>query len=298
MLSRRSPCVIPSRSVASAGLVGGDRHVVGALHQRDLGRRLDHAAAGGDRIGADVVERRRFLLDAVEDEEAERALRRRRGRSRRRGPSGSARRAGRGSRLPATSARPAAELDQLARPRFLEAGADPGQLALRRDDRDERPLAQSPAHAGEVEHARAALERGSASMRFSAISRRALSIRARRSAIVIGTMPPVIGRSARMDAGTAAPCATASPSQRRGGAGSCGGRPFEECSSRRAHQVISSRWEYTGRRLVSVVSDTCPQYVSDTTLTRVRHHSDTTPRHLRDVSETSRRLHVAESSRI
>ena len=47
------------------------RHVVGALHQRDLGRRLDHAAAGGDRIGADVVERRRFGLDAVHDEEAQ-----------------------------------------------------------------------------------------------------------------------------------------------------------------------------------------------------------------------------------
>ena len=39
-------------------------------------------------------------------------------------------------------------------------------------------------------------------MRFSAISRRAFSMRARRSSIVIGTMPSVIGRSARIDGGT------------------------------------------------------------------------------------------------
>ena len=103
-------------------LVGGDRDVVGALHQRDLGWRLDHPAAGGDRIGADVVERRRLLLHAVEDEEAERAPRRRRGRSRRRGPSESARRGGTGLSSSCQCARPCTELDQLARARLLEAG--------------------------------------------------------------------------------------------------------------------------------------------------------------------------------
>src|SRR5436190_6696043 len=51
-------------------LVGRERHVVGALHQRNLGGGLDRPASSGDRIGADVVERRRFFLDAVEDEEA------------------------------------------------------------------------------------------------------------------------------------------------------------------------------------------------------------------------------------
>src|SRR6266536_3383028 len=52
----------------------------------------------------------------------------------------------------------AADLDQFSRARLFEAGTDPGRLALRRQDRDERPLAESPADAGEVEEARAALE--------------------------------------------------------------------------------------------------------------------------------------------
>src|SRR6185436_9594614 len=51
-----------------------------------------------------------------------------------------------------------AELDQLARPRLLEAGAHPRELALRRNDGDERTLALAPAYAGEIEHARAALD--------------------------------------------------------------------------------------------------------------------------------------------
>ena len=41
-------------------------------------------------------------------------------------------------------------------------------------------------------------------MPFSTISRRAFSMRARRSSSEIGTMPSVIGRSARIDAETSA----------------------------------------------------------------------------------------------
>ena len=196
------------------GFVGGDRHVVRALHQRDLRGRLDHAAAGGDRIGADVIERRRFGLDAVHDEEAQPLL--------------DADAAGRDAAiledlrdravralvfLPGADV--GAELDQLARPRLLEAGADPRELALGRDDGDEGTLALAPPHAGEIEHARCRPRRGWRRCGCSVISRRALSMRARRSSIVIGTMPAVIGRSAPMDGGTAAaPCGPASASRR------------------------------------------------------------------------------------
>src|SRR5579862_508726 len=48
-----------------------------------------------------------------------------------------------------------------------------------------------------------------ASILFSAISRPAFSIRARRSSSVMGFMPSVIGRSLRIDSGTPADCACA-----------------------------------------------------------------------------------------
>ena len=46
---------MPSRSEVKRRLVGGDGDVVGALQERDLGRRFDHAAADGDRVGADKI---------------------------------------------------------------------------------------------------------------------------------------------------------------------------------------------------------------------------------------------------
>ena len=63
MLARRSPCVMPSCSVAKRGRERCERDVVGALHQRDLGRRLDHAAAGGDGL-AHARTRRRAVPSA------------------------------------------------------------------------------------------------------------------------------------------------------------------------------------------------------------------------------------------
>src|SRR6266487_574162 len=138
-------------------LVGRERHVVGALHQRNLGGRLDRPASSGDRIGADVVECRRFFLDAVEDEEAKAFF--------------NADAAGRhtailenlGDETVGTVVllpRPDvfAERNQLTRSRFLECWTDPRQLAFRRDHGDERPLAQAPADAREIEQARSSFE--------------------------------------------------------------------------------------------------------------------------------------------
>ena len=51
-------------------LVGLDRDVVGALHQRDLGRRLDHAAAGGHRRREHELDSRRRGPQPIGDEEA------------------------------------------------------------------------------------------------------------------------------------------------------------------------------------------------------------------------------------
>ena len=139
------------------GLVGGDRDVVGALHQRDLRRRLDDAAAGGDRVGTDVLERGRRPADHVEEEEAHALL--------------DADAPGRdaavlqdlGHRLSRVlvllpRADVGAEADQFASAPLLELGAHPGDLAARGDHGREHPLAAAPAHAGEVEQARARLE--------------------------------------------------------------------------------------------------------------------------------------------
>src|SRR5581483_11555500 len=51
-----------------------------------------------------------------------------------------------------------AEFDQLPRARFLESRSHPRDVAFGRNDGHERALAQAPADAGEVEHARTALE--------------------------------------------------------------------------------------------------------------------------------------------
>ena len=56
---------------ALAGVAQRREHdVVGRLHQRELGRRLDHPAAADDRVGADDAHAGQLLLQAVEDEEA------------------------------------------------------------------------------------------------------------------------------------------------------------------------------------------------------------------------------------
>src|SRR4029453_14008928 len=55
-------------------LVGGDRDVVGTLHQRELGRGLDHPAAGRHDFCVHVLSRWKLLLDAAGDEETEALL--------------------------------------------------------------------------------------------------------------------------------------------------------------------------------------------------------------------------------
>ena len=134
-----------------------DGDVAGLLHQRQLGRALDHAAAGRDHFRVDELGRRRFLLHAVEDEEAQ--------------PLFDADAAAGGAAIPEDAgdlpvgafvflphAHFGALRHQLARAFFLEARRHPRQLALRRNHAHERPLAEAPAHAGEIEHARSAFE--------------------------------------------------------------------------------------------------------------------------------------------
>ena len=80
-------------------------------------------------------------------------------------------------------------------------------------------------------------------MRFSAISRRAFSIRARRSSSVIGTMPSVIGFSARIDGGDSVrPPRVFDPLVAAcGGAGgeTGGGGVFEESAAVGLHKLLS-----------------------------------------------------------
>ena len=78
------------------------------------------------------------------------------------------------------------ELDHFARALLLEAGRHVRDVALRRNDQQERPLAQAPAHVDEVGHARAALEDDRADALFAssaaALSRCARAARRRQSA--------------------------------------------------------------------------------------------------------------------
>jgi hypothetical protein len=134
-----------------------DRDVAGLLHQRQLGRALDHAAAGGDDFAINEVGTGAFLLHAAEDEEAQ--------------PFFHGHPAGGGTAvlqdagdlaIGAFVFLPDANLgvlgDQLAGPFFFKSGTHPCRLALGGDHAYERPLAVTPADAGVIEHARATLE--------------------------------------------------------------------------------------------------------------------------------------------
>ena len=55
-------------------LVGFDGDLVGALEERQLGGRLDDAAADDDRVGGDELGGRKLLAQAVEDGEADALL--------------------------------------------------------------------------------------------------------------------------------------------------------------------------------------------------------------------------------
>ena len=69
-----SCCVIPSCSVLNGRADRRERDVVRALHQRDLGGRFDHAAAGRDGRRDDELRLRQLLAHAVVDEEADALL--------------------------------------------------------------------------------------------------------------------------------------------------------------------------------------------------------------------------------
>src|SRR5262245_12163410 len=231
------------------GLVGGERHVVGPLHQGDLGRRLDHAAARGDRVGADVLERRRFFLDAVEDEEAKAFFHAN---------------AARGDAAIFEDLRDQpvwavvllpgpdvfAEPDQLARTGFFERWAYPRQLAFGGNDRDEGTLAQSPPHAREVEQTRSAFEADRADvvvhhqpLRFLETSR-SLGVRDRHDAV--GHWPKRADRRRNVRsllrftaaAGTlsgALRSSDASRERRSAAADTSGGAPLKKLSTMRVH---------------------------------------------------------------
>ena len=147
-------------AVAQCGQRGTKRFdgdVVGALHERDFGRRLDHPAAGRHRRGQDDLRCRRRLRDAVGDEEADALLdadlRRRHA---------AVLQNAEDRRAPVFIFLPDPDVlgegRELPRPRLLETGADVGQLALLRNHEEERPLAEPPPDVGEVGHARARFE--------------------------------------------------------------------------------------------------------------------------------------------
>src|ERR1019366_1832192 len=140
-----------------AGLVRSDRHVVRPLHQRDLGLRLDHAAARGHRSCVDDLRARRCLANSIGDEKAHallhadavvllaavlhdsgdhgvRAL----------------------VLLPHAHLIAERGLELLAEAVLLEAGRDVADRAVRRDHHAERALALAPAHGRVIEATRGA----------------------------------------------------------------------------------------------------------------------------------------------
>ena len=135
---------------------GGEGDVVGVLHEGDLGRRLDHAAAGRDRRGAHELRARQFLADAIIDEEAQALLD-----ADLAGGAAIAEDAGDdavGAFVLLPRADVGGALDELTCARFLEPWRDPREVAARGDDDGEGAFAVSPFHAGVVVHARAAFE--------------------------------------------------------------------------------------------------------------------------------------------
>ena len=74
MLPPSSPCVMPSRSVASPALNAASVMSFAYCMQRDLRRRLDHPAARRDRRGEHDLRRGRRLRQRVGDEEADALL--------------------------------------------------------------------------------------------------------------------------------------------------------------------------------------------------------------------------------
>src|SRR4029450_288026 len=131
------------------------------LTETDLGRRLVHATAGGNGRRAHEFDGRSFPAHAVLDEEAHLFF----------DPElsgghsavlGSPAYHAEGTLILLPDPYVAAETDQLARTRFLEAGAPPRRLAARRDDDSAGTLRARPRRSRVVEHAGARLDQDGA----------------------------------------------------------------------------------------------------------------------------------------
>ena len=139
------------------GLVGLDGDVVGALHQRDFGWRLDHAAAGRHGRGEHEPARGRGGPQALGDEEAHALLD-----PDRAGGNAAVPEDARDDGPPVLIFLPhphiVAEPGDLAGPRLFEAGRDVREVALRGNDQQEGALARAPRDVHEVPQARTRLE--------------------------------------------------------------------------------------------------------------------------------------------
>ena len=145
------------------GLVDLERGGVGELHQRQLVRVLDHAAAGGDGRAEDDFRLRRGGCDAFAPDQLRRLFDADRGRA-----EAAILQSVRDERVRAFVFVPRAHVgvigsertdgDLFARAILFERGTDEERLAFDRNDAREEPLAAAPAHAGEVDERRSAGE--------------------------------------------------------------------------------------------------------------------------------------------
>ncbi len=132
-----------------AGTEGGDREIVGPLHERQLRGGLDHPAPHGHRIGRHEPGGGRAGADPVEDEIPDLSL--------------DADPTGRGAAVAEEATHKPIralvflpgpyfhrQMEALPRPRLFECGADARHLPSRGDHHQEGALREAPAHSGEI----------------------------------------------------------------------------------------------------------------------------------------------------
>jgi hypothetical protein len=147
--------------VSTRGAIGRQRDVGRSLHQREFGRRLHHATAEDDRVGADLACGGCEAGEVGGDEAADGFLNAdfRVGEAALLQPAGDD-----GERVAVLL--PDAHLrgdgERLTHRGFLEEGRDDQRLTLAGQDGERRPLAATPAHAGEVDHRRSRLDQDGA----------------------------------------------------------------------------------------------------------------------------------------
>ena len=153
-----SPGVMPSRSLRMRVADRRDRDVRRRLHQRDLGRRLDHPAAAHDRVGVAHREPRQLLPCSRS------TMKKRLVSSIPIGAAVSLR----SRSQSATSLQrllmlvPGADFggdaEAFGDRRLFEEGRDDDRIADRRDERRGQPFGPAPSHPGEIIEARARLD--------------------------------------------------------------------------------------------------------------------------------------------